>query len=229
MVVPSGVNHPEDHSQRPLSNTPKHIPTKPDPTLKEGVLGLDARGETPSPPIRSLLVAGVKYDYEAVTFQGRSGKPITRQIVRHPGSVIVLPVWEAEGRGLGKRVVLIRNWRPSVEAWLWELPAGTRGRGEDPLGCAMRELTEETGMRLGARGRMEALTTFYTSPGLSDEFMHAFVATGLEPVGQDLEEDEFVTVHPVEVGDVWEMVQRGEIRDLKTLHVLSLARERGLL
>jgi ADP-ribose pyrophosphatase len=174
-------------------------------------------GETVS---RRLLHRGRKFDFEVVEFEGRGGKPLTREVVRHPGAVVILPILD------GGRLCLIRNWRPALEKEIAELPAGTLEKGEDPEACARRELIEETGYEAG---EMEKLGSFYTSPGLSDERMAAFVARRLQHVGQRLEEDERLTVTPMATADAFGMIERGELVDAKSMLTLLWARAKGLV
>src|SRR6185436_10463288 len=87
-------------------------------------------------------VKGAKFDFERLTMKTGDGRTLVRQTVRHPGAVVVLPILET---GAERTVVMIRNWRISIEQWLYELPAGTLEAGEDPAVCAARELEEETG------------------------------------------------------------------------------------
>lgn len=173
---------------------------------------------------REVLVRGRKFDVERLVEFGAGGGVIERLGVRHPGAVVILPLLEEAGRGL--RVVLIRNRRPVPGTVLVELPAGTLERGEDPGVCAGRELVEETGYRAG---RIDRLAGFYTTPGLTDEFMHAFVARDLTPVGQALEADEDIEVMPTDADAALGMVERGEIRDAKTMLVLLWAARAGLI
>lgn len=158
-----------------------------------------------------------------VEHPGPGGKVLRREVVRHPGSVVIVPILEGPE---GARVVLIRNWRPALEKEVLELPAGTLEQGEEPTACARRELCEETGYEAEA---VTLLGRFYTSPGLSDEFMTAFVATGLRHVGQRLEEDEQLTVEPMTVPAALAAVERGELVDAKSMLALLLAERRGML
>ena len=87
------------------------------------------------------LLTSRRFQVARVSHQGRTGKPLIRDIIRHPGSVAIVPILE-DGR-----LCLIRNWRASVDQTLVEIPAGTLEIGEDPLACAQRELTEETGYK----------------------------------------------------------------------------------
>jgi ADP-ribose pyrophosphatase len=173
---------------------------------------------------RTLLRRGTKYDVELLSTHDRQGKSYTREVIRHPGSVIVLPILQSPGAL--PRVVLIENFRITLEASILELPAGTRSLGEDPDVCAGRELTEETGYQATS---LTPLTDFFTAPGLTDERMHAFVATGLTPVGQRLELDEDIRVLDLPVSDAMNLALSGQLKDAKSALVLLLARARGFL
>lgn len=172
---------------------------------------------------RRVLRHGAKFDFEVVTVPDSSGKTLEREVVRHPGAVVILPLLDTPA---GPHLVLIRNWRVALEQWLWELPAGTLERGEDPAACAQRELIEETGYRAAT---ITPLGRFYTSPGFSDELMWAYVATGLTPGATDLEDDERVTVHPVDLESCFQMLERGELMDGKSALTLLRAARAGFL
>ena len=122
----------------------------------------------PSGSTREEIFQGVKFGVERRRVPTRDGGSAIREVVVHPGAVVVLPFLD-DGR-----VVMIRNRRFAVDETLWELCAGTLEPGEDPAVTAARELVEETGYEASS---IEALTTFYTSPGICDERMYAFVAT----------------------------------------------------
>ena len=139
-------------------------------------------------------------------------------VVRHGGSSVILPILK------GRRVILIRQARPAVGQTIWEIPAGTVDKGEAPLQCARRELVEETGYR---PGRLKKLLTIYPSPGFCDELMHIYVATGLTYVGQRLELDEDLRTQVVPFKRVLGMIQKGLIRDAKTICAIFLWRLKG--
>ncbi len=168
---------------------------------------------------RTVLCRGKKFDFASVRFRAPSGESVEKQYVAHPGAVVVVPVLE------GGRVVLIRNFRGATGEWEWEFPAGTLDRaGEPPVECARRELVEETGYEAE---RMTFLGKYHTTPGLSDELMRAFVGEGLREVGQELEAGEMIDVAVKPVREAWEMVDRGELRDGKSITALFLASARG--
>ncbi len=174
---------------------------------------------------RTVLHRGAKFEFEQVEYTGSDGRPLTREFVRHPGAVVILPLL-AGAAGEPVRIVLIQNYRHSVNQHLWELPAGTREAEESPQATAGRELTEETGY---VAGSMELLGSFYTSPGLSDELMWAYVAGALAPAVQRLEADERITVHPTPVAEVLAMIDRGELMDAKSMMVILWAIRKGLM
>jgi ADP-ribose pyrophosphatase len=141
------------------------------------------------------------------------GEERAYEVIAHPGAVVVLPLLEE-----GRRIVLIRNYRYSVEKELWELPAGTLDLpGEDPAAAAERELEEETGYRAGV---MRSLGQFYTSPGIMTELIRAFVAADLNKTQQRLEATELIRVEIVDFAEAVRMIRDGRIEDAKTIVTL---------
>ncbi|MGI8981025.1 MAG: NUDIX hydrolase [Pirellulaceae bacterium] len=136
-----------------------------------------------------------------------------REIVRHPGAVVVLPLLE-DGR-----VCLIRNYRISVKQTLIELPAGTLEPGEEPIQNAERELMEETGYRAA---KLQQLHAFYLSPGILDERMHLFLATGLTAGETAREAGEEIDNLVVPWEEAVQMAVDGRIHDAKSIVGLLL-------
>lgn len=169
---------------------------------------------------RRILHRGKKFDFELLTTPGRDGRLREREVVRHPGAVVVAPILN-DGR-----VALIRNQRPAVGKTLWEAPAGTLEADEPIEQCARRELREETGYEAET---MIWLGQFYTTPGMTDELMRAYAATGLRQVGMNLEDDEEIDVRIVSASEAIDMIDRGEMEDAKSMLALLLAQRRGLL
>jgi len=134
-----------------------------------------------------------------------------REIVEHPGAVAVVAV---DGED---HVWLVRQLREATRRELLELPAGTAEPGEEPLETAQRELREECGLR---GGTWRELTAFWTTPGFCREYMHVFVAEGVEPGAADPEADEALEVVRWPVADVGRRL--GEIEDAKSLAGLLL-------
>ena len=136
-----------------------------------------------------------------------------RQIIRHPGSVVIIPLVDEQ------HVCLIRNFRVSVGRTLIELPAGTREPGERAEATAARELAEETGYR--ARS-LEPLTHFLPAPGILDEKMILYRAEGLSEGPPARETGEQIENLVVSWKEAMAMVADGEIEDAKTLVGLLL-------
>lgn len=172
---------------------------------------------------RTTVRRGRKFDFELVIVQMPGGRTLEVDLVRHGGAAVILPVLEESGK---KSVVFVRNHRYSVGRPLLEIPAGTLEKGEDPVVCAGRELIEETGYRAD---RVAPLVEFFPSPGMSDERMFTFVATGLKHVGQDLEEDESIEVEIVPAADALAMASDGRLEDGKSILAILLAARLGYL
>ena len=152
-------------------------------------------------------------------FTSPDGTPFERQIVHHPGAVVVVPLIRPGA------VVLVRQFRAAVESELLELPAGKRDvDGEPPERTAARELAEEIGYK---PGRLHLLARFYNSPGFSDELSHLYLAEDLEPVGREAAgiEEGHMSVHEIDLDDVPGLIASGEIIDAKTIIGLALTRE----
>lgn len=205
----------------------------------------------PSPPpaapprvvARTTLIPGPKYSYERLTIEGPTGERRTRDIVNHPGAVVVVALLDPPDG----RLVLIRNFRHAVErdgAWVLECCAGTLDKpGEDPADCAARELIEETGYRAAAIKPLMPTASghagsFYTTPGLTSEKMFPFIATGLTHAGQALEEGETIDVVLMTPAQVAAAIDGGltatgatglPLIDAKSLVALTLATRRGFV
>jgi len=139
------------------------------------------------------------------------GRTYLREVVRHPGGVVILAVAE-DGR-----IPFVRQHRYPLEGELLELPAGKLDRGEDPEASAARELEEETGLR---PLRLEKVFSFYTSPGFCDELLHFYFATQVARTQPNPEADECLTLEFYRLDEALPLVDQGEIRDAKTILAL---------
>ena len=144
-----------------------------------------------------------------------NGRTVTVEIVRHSKSVVLVPVPEP-----GK-VILIKQYRYAVNAFLWELPAGSVDEGETPDAAARRECHEEIGLVPTTVVRLSAM---YPTPGYCDEEMIFFRLSGLEKTDEQahMDEDEDIEAQTFDVRDARDMIRRGEITDMKTLVGLTL-------
>jgi ADP-ribose pyrophosphatase len=158
------------------------------------------------------------------TFEGPDGDTFERDVVRSPGAVGIVPVlFDPEGN---PSVVLVRQYRPALDAALTEIPAGMRDvDGEPPEDTARRELAEEVGL---AAGYLELLTVFHNSAGMTDATTHVFLATGLTRVPSSAHgpEEQAMAVLQVSLADAIADVEAGTITDAKTIVGLLLTAQR---
>ncbi len=162
----------------------------------------------------SILFKGLVVDIEQ--FQVKIGEKgwHTYQIVRHPGGGAILPLHD-DGT-----VTLIRQLRPAVDAFMIEAPAGRLDPGEEPATCALRELGEEAGL---AARNIESLGSICTSPGVFDEVIHLFLATGLSSITATPEEYEDIELLRIPLAEAVQMAKDGRISDGKTIALLLRA------
>ncbi len=142
------------------------------------------------------------------TVQLPDGKVAKREVVRHPGAVVILPLTD-QGE-----VVMVRQYRHATGEILLELPAGKRDAGEEPLTCARRELEEETGFRAA---KWRVLFSFYTSPGFCDELLYLVLAKGLQKGEAHPDDGEFIDAVTMPLDQVRQMALAGEFKDAKTV------------
>jgi ADP-ribose pyrophosphatase len=165
------------------------------------------------PPRAKILSS--KYLYRGRVFDVRRDKIIepdglhsTRDIVVHPGSVVVLPVFD-DGR-----ILLIRQYRHAVGGYLWELVAGGMERGEPSLAGAKRELAEETGY--SAR-RWRKLFDVFPTPGFVSERMVVYLAQDLRECEARPEDDERITARAFSAREIERWMRTGKLRDAKSI------------
>ncbi len=168
------------------------------------------------PPLESQTVfSGKVFTVEADRVRLPHGPTTTLHVVRHPPSVVLLPL-PAPGQ-----VILVRQYRYAIDRWIWELPAGSVDPGETPEEAAARECHEETGQR---PGRVERVRSLYPTPGYCDELMIFFRATGLHEPAEAAtpDEDEDLEVRTFTLADARALVESGEAPDMKTAVGLSM-------
>ncbi|HEX2329501.1 MAG TPA: NUDIX hydrolase [Candidatus Angelobacter sp.] len=139
------------------------------------------------------------------------GVNVRRDIVEHPGSIVVLAVDDSTRP---PRVLLERQYRHAARTRLWELPAGSLDPGESPLTGARRELLEETGY---TASKWQKALYFYVSPGFLTESMEIYLATGLKQGKAQPEEDERIAIRFFPLNQAIAMAESGKIIDAKTI------------
>jgi ADP-ribose pyrophosphatase len=165
----------------------------------------------------TIVYEGRVFSVEVQSHWFPNGKQHQVEIVRHPPSVVLIPVQD-DGR-----VILIQQYRPTVERVLWELPAGSVDRGEDPDAAAARECEEEIALRPRAVKKIRGL---FPTPGFCDEELIFYRVSDLRQPPADSphkpDDDEDIKAQPFTVAEARAMVERGEIVDLKTAYGLTL-------
>ncbi len=149
------------------------------------------------------------------TQSGRSGKPLKRQVVKHPGAVGIVPVLP-DGR-----VLLIKQFRITFQEYIYEIPAGTLEPKEDSLVAAKRELREETGYKTDS---FQLLASIYTSPGILQEKLVLYLATDLIEDESSPEEGELIIPTPMTWSEIDNLIDAGSLHDAKSISGLLLAR-----
>jgi len=149
----------------------------------------------------------------AIEHFSTSDGDVSRPVIHHPGAVAVLAQPDPG------TVLLVRQYRYPVRRWTWEIPAGTRVPGEDPLATARRELAEEAGFTAET---MIEIMRFFPALGVSDEEMILYRAAGLQVCATAPEHGELVSPEPLALTTVAAFIADGRICDAKTLMALSL-------
>lgn len=143
-----------------------------------------------------------------------NGRRSTREIVEHPGAVAVVAITDND------EVLMVRQYRKAIERELLEIPAGKLEAGESQETCVKRELMEETGYY---PNELKYMTSFYTSPGFSNEILHLYLAKDLVRKVKNADFDEYLQAEKVPFEEALKKIQSGEIVDSKTITGLLLA------
>lgn len=142
-----------------------------------------------------------------------NGNIVSIESIKHPGAACIVPFLARD------KIVMIRQYRPVVGGYIWEVPAGTLKKGEKPLRCAKRELEEEIGY---SAGRIKFAGFIYTTPGFSNEGIYIYRAESLKKVDTLPEEDEVLFAKVFSAAEIMKMFKAGRIVDSKTIAGLAM-------
>jgi ADP-ribose pyrophosphatase len=159
------------------------------------------------------IYRGRVFDVTVATIR-ENGQTYKREIVHHPGSAVIIPVFD-DGT-----VALVEQYRHPAGRHMLEAPAGTLMPNEPPEVGARRELEEEVGVRAG---RLEKLSEFFVSPGFLEEKMWVYLATELSETKQNLDDDEYLKIRRFPLLRAMQMISDGEIEDAKTIIGIMMA------
>jgi ADP-ribose pyrophosphatase len=164
---------------------------------------------------RNVIYDGRVFRVERDVVRLAGGREIVMEAVRHRGSVVLVP------QPSPGRIILIRQFRYVIGRWIWELPAGSLEVGEAPARAARRECAEEIGLH---PSRIRRLGTYFPSPGFCDERMVFYLCTGLvrPPTPASADPDERIEPRTFTIRQVWRLVARGLVVDMKTVLGLVL-------
>jgi len=149
------------------------------------------------------------------------GKTSTREIVKHPGAVALIPVTD-DGK-----IIFVEQYRKPLERTIIEIPAGKIEKDEAPDVTAIRELEEETGY---TTDKVEYITSFYTSPGFANEIIHIYFSDQLNQLQEKVQgdEDEFVEIHLLTLEEAENYVTEQKIYDAKTMYAITYLKLKGM-
>lgn len=158
--------------------------------------------------MKRSIYKGKIIDLSVETVTLPNGETADMELITHPGAAAVVPLKD------DRTVVMIRQYRHAVGRFIYEIPAGKLHPGEDPRDCAVREVEEEIGYKVGT---LEPLVSFLTTPGFTNEIIHIFVGKDLTPGTQDLGADEVLEIMELPLVQTMDLITDGTINDAKTI------------
>ncbi len=164
-------------------------------------------------------VLSSKLSYEGPLFRVytdeilENGRRVTRDVVRHNGSVVILAIDDTKSKR-DPMIVMERQYRHAAREYLLEVPAGKMEEGEEALAGAKRELLEETGFQAK---RWRKMVRYFASPGFLGEWMQVFIAEGLTLGAAQPEYDEQLEIEVIPLSKLLQMIEDGKVHDGKTL------------
>ena len=163
---------------------------------------------------RTIVYHGKIFELIRENITLENGTTTDVEFIEHPGAAAIIPFLD------DNRIVLLKQYRHALKKYIWEIPAGTLDPQEEIISCAKRELIEETGYSASGWQKLGEITPV---PGYSDERIHIYLATELQPAEQHLDADEVIQVQEVEFNKALEMIGNGEIQDAKSIAGLFMA------
>lgn len=162
--------------------------------------------------MKRKIYQGKVIDLSVETVTLPNGATTELELITHPGASAVVPMKDDQ------TVVMVRQYRHAVGGYIYEIPAGKLHPGEDPRDCAIREVEEEIGYKVGV---LEPLLSFFTTPGFTDEIIHIYLGKDLTPGTQDLGEDEVIEIIEMPLTKTIDLINDGTIKDGKTIIALQ--------
>lgn len=183
---------------------------------KPAVRDMIYEGELVEKEINSVnYFSGRVFNVDVLDVQLPDNRTSKREIVRHLGGAAIVAL-DDEGN-----IYMVRQYRIATGRVMLEIPAGKLEPSEDPMDCATRELTEETGMRAG---KVTKLCSFYATPGYCTEKLHIYLATELTQHNPHRDEGEFLHIVKMPFDEALEMIRQGKIEDGKTINGILMAK-----
>ncbi len=159
------------------------------------------------------MAAKGKFTFRKIRQTLPNGIVKTVEMIDHPGAVLIVPFLSP------RRIILLRQFRPTLNKYIYEFPCGTIDPRESPLRCAKRELIEETGY---AATRVSKLGCLYPAPGYTNEIIYVYQADQLTPAEAQQDDDEIIETMVVSRRDLHKMLKQGDLQDSKTVAALVL-------
>ena len=142
-----------------------------------------------------------------------NGYTVRLETIKHPGAALIIPFLSKD------RIILLKQYRPAIDSYIYELPAGTLDKNEKPAECARREIIEETGF---SAKKLTYIGKIFPVPGYSTECIKIYKAAGLRKEEHKYEKDEVIKSHLFTRSGIRQLFKSGKIVDAKTIAALAL-------
>lgn len=160
-----------------------------------------------------IVFKGKLLNVRVVRIRLPNGYTVNLEVVKHPGAGLVIPFLTKD------KIIMLRQFRPVIKSYIYELPAGTLDKGESPLECVRREIIEETGY---SAKKLKFLGRIYPVPGYSTEKIAIYKAWDLKRAAGKAEKDEVIENRVLTKPKIRRLFRRGRIVDAKTIAALAM-------